>query len=116
MAVFAIPYLVYCIIAVNIIRFSRLRAGLTQRELATRAGISQPALARIESGRIIPRVDTIERLLHECGMSLQPVARAGAGIDRTTIRKMLALTPRQRLRVATKEARNLELLKPRRRS
>jgi transcriptional regulator with XRE-family HTH domain len=101
---------------VNIIRFSRLRAGMTQQELASRAGISQPALARLESGRVIPRADTIERLLRECGMALEPVARAGMGIDRTTIRRMLALTPRQRLRVATKEARNLELLKPRRRS
>jgi transcriptional regulator with XRE-family HTH domain len=101
---------------VNIIRFSRLRAGLTQQQLAARARISQPALARIESGRIIPRVDTIERLLRECGMSLEPVARAGTGIDRTTIRNMLALTPRQRLRLATKEARNLALLKPRRRA
>lgn len=102
--------------AVNLVRFCRLRAGLTQRELANQAGISQPALARVESGRVIPRLDTIQRLLGACGMSLEPLPRAGAGIDRTTIRRMLALTPRQRLKVATKEARNLAALKPRRRS
>jgi transcriptional regulator with XRE-family HTH domain len=101
---------------VNVIRFSRLRAGLTQQELAKRAGTSQPALARIESGRVIPRVDTMERLLRESGMSLEPLPRAGRGIDRTTIRKMRALTPQKRLQLAMKEARNLEAMKLRRRS
>ena len=98
------------------IRFARVRAGLTQQELASRAGISQPALARIESGRIDPRLKTIQRLLNECNMTLEPMPRAGVGVDRTTIRRMLRLTPRQRLQIATKEARNLAAITPRRRS
>lgn len=36
------------------LRARRLRAGLTQRELASRAGVSQPAVAAIESGRRRP--------------------------------------------------------------
>jgi hypothetical protein len=48
-------------------------------------------------------------------MSLEPLPKAGAGIDRTTIRKMLALTPGERLRIATKEARNLDRMMPRQR-
>lgn len=99
----------------NIIRYSRLRAGLTQQELARRAGIAQPGLARIESGRVTPRLDTTRRLLNECGMSLEPLPRAGLGVDRTTIRRMLALTPRERLALAAKEAQNLARLRPRRR-
>jgi transcriptional regulator with XRE-family HTH domain len=98
----------------SIVRFSRLRAGLTQNELAERAGISQPALARIESGRISPRIDTLDRILRECGMSLEAVPRAGEGIDRSTIRRMLRLTPKQRLQTAAREARNLAALKPHR--
>lgn len=98
----------------NIIRFARLRAGLTQQELGARAGISQPALARIEAGRITPRIDTMQRLLVHCGMSLEAVPRAGTGIDRSTIRRMLALTPAERLKLATKEARNLAALGPKR--
>jgi len=96
---------------VNRIRYCRLRAGLTQEELAARAGISQPALARIESGRVIPRIDTVERILRACGMTLEAVPRAGEGIDRSTIRRMLKLTPRKRLELATKEARNLAKLR-----
>lgn len=94
----------------NSIRFCRLRAGLTQHELSRRAGISQPALARIEAGRVTPRIDTAARIYRECGMRLEPVLRAGLGVDRTTIRRMLALTPRQRLALAAREARNLSAL------
>ena len=98
----------------NVIRFARLRAGLTQQELARRAGISQPAVARIEGGRVVPRLDTASRLLRECGMSLELIPRAGQGVDRSTIRRMLALSPRQRLALAAKEAGNLAALLPKR--
>ena len=77
--------------------------------------MSQGAIARIEGGRVSPRLDTARRILRECGMRLEPVPRAGQGIDRTTIRRMLALTPRQRLALAAREARNLERLRVRRR-
>ena len=99
----------------NVVRYARRRAGLTQQQLARRAGISQPALARIEAGRVSPRIDTVERLLAECGMTLEAQPLAGRGVDRTAIRRMLALSPRERLRVAAKEARNLAELKPRKR-
>jgi predicted transcriptional regulator len=97
----------------NAVRYARLRAGLTQVDLAKKAGISQPALARIESGRITPRVDTVERLLRACGMTLEVSPLAGVGIDRTAIRRMLKLSPRQRLQLATKEAHNLASLRRR---
>ena len=86
------------------IRQARLRAGLTQEELALRAGMTQPALARIETGRVVPRFDTVTRLLAECGMRLEALPIAGRGIDRSTIRKMRELTPRQRLETAASEA------------
>jgi transcriptional regulator with XRE-family HTH domain len=88
----------------KMIKQARLRAGLTQQELAVRAGMTQPALARIESTRVVPRFDTVARLLAECGMRLEALPLAGRGIDRSTIRKMRELTPRQRLETAAREA------------
>lgn len=41
----------------------RKGAGLSQRELALRTGVAQPTIARIEGGRVDPRVTTLERLL-----------------------------------------------------
>jgi transcriptional regulator with XRE-family HTH domain len=83
---------------------------LSQRALAARAHVPQPTVARIESGVVVPLVDTLDRLLAGCGLALAGVTRPGAGIDRTTIRELLALSPRDRLVVAAREARNLDRL------
>lgn len=44
------------------LRVRRLRAGLTQRELATRSGTSQPAIAAIEKGVRSPALETRARI------------------------------------------------------
>ncbi len=41
----------------------RERQGLTQRELAERAGISQPMLNRIERGNQTPKISTLWKIL-----------------------------------------------------
>lgn len=92
------------------LRRARQAAGLTQRDLARRAGVAQPAVARIEAGGVVPRVDTLEKLLRVCGHNLQVAKRAGAGVDRSVIRQLLRLTPRERLDLAVTEARNLDVL------
>ena len=53
------------------IRRARASAGLSQAELAERAGTSQPALARYETGAVLPTLPTLERLLVACGRRLQ---------------------------------------------
>lgn len=61
-----------------VIRRARKDAGLTQDELAERAGTSQPALARYETGVVLPTLPTLERLLLGCGLRLQlDTVRAG---------------------------------------
>ncbi|MBM5804786.1 MAG: helix-turn-helix domain-containing protein [Candidatus Verstraetearchaeota archaeon] len=45
------------------LRILRKRAHLTQKELATKAGISQALVARIESGDVDPRVSTLRKIL-----------------------------------------------------
>ncbi len=96
---------------------ARKRSGFTQRQLAVRAGVSQSVIARIERSRITPRVDTLQRLLAACGRSLEVLPALGIGLDRSLIRARLELTPTQRSRVATQEARALlRLLAQRRRA
>ena len=53
------------------IRRARAWAGLSQVELAGRAGTSQPALARYETGAALPTLPTLERLLRACGRQLE---------------------------------------------
>lgn len=44
------------------IRAERLRAGLSQSELAERSGISKPTLSRYENDHVLPSVATLQRL------------------------------------------------------
>jgi len=56
--------------AAQFVREARLRAGLTQRALASRAGVSQPLVARIESGRVQPSFERVLDLVRACGFDL----------------------------------------------
>jgi predicted nucleotidyltransferase/DNA-binding XRE family transcriptional regulator len=53
-----------------LVRQARASAGLSQSELARRAGTSQPAVARYESGAASPSVRTLERLVRAAGQRL----------------------------------------------
>jgi transcriptional regulator with XRE-family HTH domain len=89
---------------------ARRAAGLSQRALAAQTGIAQPTIARIERGRDNPRVDTLERLLRACGRELDMVPRTGVGIDRSSIRVLLAQTPAERISALVDEAGTLDRL------
>jgi predicted transcriptional regulator len=41
----------------------RQKAGMSQTELAHRAGVSQAHIAKIESGKVDPRFSTVERIM-----------------------------------------------------
>ncbi len=65
----------------------------------------QSQIAKIESGAVVPRVDTLDRLLEVCGEGLESLPRPGIGLDRTLVSELLSLDPRDRLRRADEEAR-----------
>ena len=44
------------------VRERRLALGLSQTELASRAGMSQPALSRLEAGGVVPTIPLLERI------------------------------------------------------
>lgn len=66
------------------IRHARLDANLSQVDLAARAGTSQSALARYETGAALPTLPTLERLLAACGRYLEiqtPPARGPSPVS-----------------------------------
>jgi hypothetical protein len=83
---------------------------MTQRELAARAGVAQSVVGRIETGAVIPRVDTLDRLLAAAGQGLEPAPRPGRGVDRTGYRQHLDRSPRARVERAARDARGLAVL------
>lgn len=52
------------------VREARRRAGVTQRTLAQRGGISQPHVARIERGSVDVSFELVRRLVRACGFDL----------------------------------------------
>jgi transcriptional regulator with XRE-family HTH domain len=54
----------------QLLREARRRAGLTQRAVAGRAGVTQPTVARIERGDIQPSLERLLELIRACGLDL----------------------------------------------
>jgi transcriptional regulator with XRE-family HTH domain len=54
----------------QLVREARRRAGFTQRQLAARGGLSQAAVARIESGETSASFERIVQLIRACGFDL----------------------------------------------
>jgi len=52
------------------VREARRRAGLSQRSLAERGGVSQPHIARIERGAVDVSFELARRLVRACGFDL----------------------------------------------
>jgi ribosome-binding protein aMBF1 (putative translation factor) len=50
---------------------ARLRAGLSQEELAARMGTSQSAIARLESGQTLPSTKTLLRFAEATGSKVE---------------------------------------------
>jgi len=55
----------------NLIRLARHDSGLSQRELARRAGTSQATLSAYEAGRKSPSLDTLARIVRAAGQDLR---------------------------------------------
>lgn len=53
------------------IRRARTLAGMTQRQLAERIGMRQPAITRIEKGIHVPTWVTLDRIADALGMRLR---------------------------------------------
>jgi transcriptional regulator with XRE-family HTH domain len=93
--------------AKRLLRYARRSAAMTQRQLGAAAGLPQSTVGRIESGVLQPRWETMARLLGATGFSLE-VSPAGGGVDRTQIRRLLRMSPRERLEAAAADAGGLD--------
>jgi transcriptional regulator with XRE-family HTH domain len=83
-----------------LVRNARKQSGLTQAELAERAGVTQSVIARLERGAGNPTFLTLERVLHAAGhrLELSAVHQGLTTVDETLIEQQLALPPAERIR------------------
>ena len=79
------------------IREARLRAGLTQQQLADRTGRERSVIARWEQGAVSPSVDNFLEVIQACGfdLPLELVPRDDSAVER--LRKNVLLSPERRV-------------------
>jgi transcriptional regulator with XRE-family HTH domain len=82
----------------DLIREARLRAGLTQYELAERSGRDRSVIARWEQGTVAPNVETLVQLVRTCGfdLPLELVPYDSSRAER--LRKNALLSPERRVK------------------
>jgi transcriptional regulator with XRE-family HTH domain len=82
----------------RLLRDARARHGVSQEQLAIRAGTTQSAISRIEKEGISPTVQTLSELLYLLGEDLGLAAeQRDAGIDPTLVDERLRMSDEERL-------------------
>jgi len=82
----------------EVLREARRRRGVSQAQLAIRAGTRQSAISRIESGRVSPTFETLQSLLDLLGENLTIASeRPETGIDLSLNQRNLRLSPSARI-------------------
>ena len=51
----------------------RQKLGLTQEQVALKSGLKQAAIARLERNTAIPRIDTLAKVSHSLGLTIELV-------------------------------------------
>ena len=88
-----------------LIREARRRAGLSQADLARRAGVPKSTVGRIETGARIPSTEMVERLVRAAGLEVSvSLSQPDPGTD-TMFERTLHRSPAERLADATRVAR-----------
>ncbi len=80
-----------------LLREARLRAGLSQADLAERTGKPRPHIGRYEAGAVAPSLDTLLELIRACGFDL-PLELAPLGESTNNgLSELQHLSPERRL-------------------
>lgn len=100
----------------DLVREARRRAGLTQSDLAARAGTTQSAIARLESGRPDVSLNDVIRLVRLCGLDVEVAIVPHDDSDMAQAERLVSLTGLQRIQRHMRVARQLHGLRDARRT
>ena len=87
--------------APELLRTARKRRAWSQSQIAACAGVAQSVIARWESGRVSPRVDSLNRVLTAAGFQPRVELVDDSSIDQDQLAERLRWTPLERLRYLT---------------
>ena len=81
----------------QLIREARLRAGLTQTELAERTGRERSVIARWEQGAVSPSIDNLLAVIEACGYDLPLMLVPRDTSQNQTLDELQKLSPERRV-------------------
>lgn len=81
----------------TLLREARLRAGMTQQDLAERIGTNRPQIARWEAGGMAPSLDTLLELVRACGFDLPLELVPLDPVEDESLKLLQQLSPERRL-------------------
>ncbi len=84
-------------ITADLLRNARWMVGLTQAEVAQRAGLTRQMISSYESGLRCPSVGTLERLLSGCGLRLRMSVVPEPGLEDVPTLTLLKQPPIERI-------------------
>ena len=91
-----------------LLQLARLEAGLSQRELADRAGVAQSEIARIESGKREPSIPTLQRMLAGAGLEVRFRLSQLDDHDRVLAARQARRSKAEKVAVEQRHRRNVE--------
>jgi transcriptional regulator with XRE-family HTH domain len=94
-------------VAAGLLLMAREEAGLSQRELAERAGVAQSEIARIESGNREPSIPTLQRILAGAGLELRFRLAPIDEHDRVLVSREARRSGQQKRTAAARHAQNV---------
>ncbi|MFQ5523053.1 MAG: helix-turn-helix domain-containing protein [Acidimicrobiia bacterium] len=95
-------------VAGGLVRLARIKAGLTQTDLAQRAGVSQQAISAYETGRKEPTLPTLLRLIGATGYELRFRLEPADDHDASLEAYLETLTPDRRAEIEREQRRRVE--------
>lgn len=65
----------------TLIRNKRIEKGISQAKLAEMVGMQQPSIARLESGKIVPSLETVERIANALDLQVKISFKNKKGVE-----------------------------------
>lgn len=95
-------------VAAGLLRMARHKAGITQGELAERAGVTQQVVSAYETGRMEPTLPSLERLLTAAGYEMRIQLEPLDDHDRSVERLLETLPSEVRLQIDVEQRERVE--------
>jgi transcriptional regulator with XRE-family HTH domain len=85
------------VVSASLIREARMRAGLSQVQLAERSGKAKVQIGRWETGVVAPSIDTLLEIVRVCGFDLPLMLEPHRPIDDRRLTELQRYSPERRV-------------------